>query len=147
MPIPHPQNGLVISYSYLWRDEAKEGLVEGRKNRPCAIVLVVQRENEPFPTVTVAPITHTPPHDIGVAVEIPATVKAHLKLDGERSWVILDDLNVFAWPGFDLVPIPGKKDRYDYGLLPPGFYRQLIMRVLELRQQRRVAPTPRDDGE
>jgi hypothetical protein len=43
MEFPQPEVGLVISYSYLWSDEAEAGHVEGRKNRPCAIVLVVQR--------------------------------------------------------------------------------------------------------
>ena len=42
MEFPLPEVGLVISYSYLWSDEAEAGHVEGRKIRPCAIVLVVQ---------------------------------------------------------------------------------------------------------
>lgn len=38
MSLPKPVPGLVISYSYLWSDEHKTGVEEGRKNRPCAIV-------------------------------------------------------------------------------------------------------------
>ncbi len=45
------------------------------------------------------------PHDPNVAVEIPLRVKEHLGLDSERSWVILEEVNIFTWPGFDLRPI------------------------------------------
>jgi len=55
MEFPQPEIGLVISYSYLWSDEAEAGHVEGRKNRPCAIVLVVQQVEGKAPVVTVVP--------------------------------------------------------------------------------------------
>jgi hypothetical protein len=105
---PEPGVGLVVSYSYLWSEEAEQGLVEGKKDRPCAIILAIE---EPAPNsakrkqVAVAPITHSPPHDISVAVEIPLRVKEHLRLDSERSWIMLNEVNVFRWPGFDLRPI------------------------------------------
>jgi hypothetical protein len=60
MEFPQPEVGLVISYSYLWSDEAEAGHVEGRKNRPCAIVLVVQEAEGNAPVVTVVPVTHRP---------------------------------------------------------------------------------------
>ncbi len=145
MALPEPQCGLVISYAYLWRRESEAGQTEGVKNRPCAIVLAVRREDGAPAIVTVAPITHTPPHDPAAAIEIPPRVKAHLGLDGERSWIVLNDFNEFAWPGFDLRPIPGKPGRYDYGFLPPGLYRSIAGRILELRQQGRVFISPRDE--
>lgn len=146
MGLPEPVNGLVVSYSYLWRSEARAGLVEGRKNRPCAIILAIRQSDERGVLVAVAPITHTPPRDLSVAVEIPASVKQHLGLDAERSWVILDEFNIFTWPGFDLATVPGSKERYDYGLLPPGLFRKIIEKFGELRRQNRVAPTPRDEA-
>lgn len=145
MALPKPENGLVICYSYLWRHEAVTGLTEGRKNRPAAILLCVQPQGSSAPQVTVAPITHRPPADPDICVEIPAAVKAHLGLDGEKSWVVLTDLNVFNWPGFDLHPIPGDPGRFAYGHLPPGFYRRLIERFLQLRQERKVRLQPRVD--
>jgi hypothetical protein len=145
MALPEPQCGLVISYAYLWRRESEAGQTEGVKNRPCAIVLAVRREGGAPAAVTVAPITHTPPHDPAAAIEIPPKVKAHLGLDGERSWIVLDDFNEFAWPGFDLRPVPGKPGRYDYGFLPPALYRSIIGRILELRQQGRMFILPRDE--
>ena len=145
---PDPEVGLVISYSYLWKEEEKQGLVEGRKDRPCAIVLTVEvpaAESNRRNQVAVVPITHSPPHDSSVAVEIPPRVKEHLGLDGERSWAILDEVNVFTWPGFDLRPIRRDEARIDYGLLPPKFFDRLIEKFKELRSQGKVAGASRDE--
>lgn len=145
---PEPEVGLVISYSYLWKEEEEQGLIEGRKNRPCAIVLTVEvpaAESNPRKQIAVAPITHSPPHDSSVAVEIPPRVKEHLGLDGERSWVILDEVNIFTWPGFDLRPIRRDETRIDYGLLPPKFFDRLIEKFKELRSQGKVAGASRDE--
>jgi hypothetical protein len=145
---PEPEVGLVISYSYLWKEEEEQGLVEGRKDRPCAIVLTVAvpaAESNRRKQVAVAPITHSSPHDPNVAVEIPPRVKEHLGLDGERSWVILDEVNIFTWPGFDLRPIRRGETRIDYGLLPPKLFDRLIEKFKELRSQGKVAGASRDE--
>ena len=134
MALPEPECGLVISYSYLWRNEYEAGKIEGVKNRPCAIILVVKNDND-SQTVTVAPITHTPPNNPAVAVEIPPRVKQYLGLDGERSWIILDDFNEFLWPGYDLRSISGKSGQYDYGLLPPALFKQIVSKIIDLRQK------------
>jgi len=78
MALPEPERGLVISYSYLWRHESETGQTEGLKDRPCAIVLAIDSKGTDAKTVTFAPITHTPPSDPAVAVEIPPKVKLHL---------------------------------------------------------------------
>jgi hypothetical protein len=129
-----PECGLVISYSYLWRNEYQAGKNEGLKNIPCAIILVVKNDNDSR-TVTVAPITHTPPINQAVAIEIPPKVKKHLGLDGEQSWIVLDDFNEFLWPGYDLRPISGKTGTYDYGFLPPVLFKQIVGKIIELRQK------------
>ena len=67
----------------------------------------------------------------------------HLGLDGERSWIILDDFNQFQWPGFDLRPIPKTLDKYDYGFLPPALYQQLTQKIIALHQNA-LKPTRRD---
>jgi hypothetical protein len=134
MALPEPECGLVISYSYLWRNEYEADKVEGLKNRPCAIILVVRNDDGGM-KVTVAPITHTKPVDPDAAMEIPAKVKAHLGLDNESSWIILDDFNEFVWPGYDLRTIAGKPGCYEYGFLPPVFFKQIVSKILELRYQ------------
>ena len=95
--------------------------------------------------MAVAPITHSPPHDPNVAVEIPLRVKEHLGLDSERSWVILEEVNIFTWPGFDLRPIKKGQSRVDYGLLPPKLFERLIAKFRELRAQGKVAGASRDE--
>jgi len=140
--LPEPECGLVISYSYLWRNEHEAGKIEGLKNRPCGIILVVDN-SDGSKKVTVAPLTHSKPKNLNVAIEIPAKVKQHLWLDGERSWIILDDFNEFLWPGYDLRPIPGKTDKYDYGFLPPALFKQITHKIIELRHQG-LSVIPRD---
>ena len=143
---PEPQPGLVISYAYLWSEEAERGLVEGRKDRPCAIIVAIEHPEKAGRTqVAVVPITHTPPRDLDVAIEIPRRVTEHLGLDGERSWIVVDEFNVFAWPGFDLRPIKGRGGRVDYGFLPPKFFASVIDRIERLEEDGTVEQTSRDD--
>lgn len=131
MTLPKPEGGLVLSYSYLWRSESESGRTEGVKDRPCVVVLVTRREGDNN-WVTVAPITHSPPSDPALAMEIPLAIKQHLGLDGSRSWIALDDFNEFIWPGYDLRFVPGGTGRYDHGFLPPNFYAQLMRRIFAL---------------
>jgi hypothetical protein len=94
--------------------------------------------------VYVLPVTHTPPSDPSVAIEIPPRVKEHLGLDNERSWIVLDEINDFLWPGYDLRLVPGSKPaRIDYGILPPRFFDRVRTAFLALAQARRVRRTPR----
>jgi len=128
MPLPLPQLGLVISYAYLWHHEHRAGQEEGRKNRPCVIVLALEHPDDHTTVVTVLPVTHLPPVDLSLAIELPQPIKRHLDLDGERSWVLLHEGNEFIWPGYDLQPLPHAEDRYDYGFLPPKLFRQIVVR-------------------
>ena len=89
------------------------------------------------------PDTHTLPAHPDIALRFHPRVKQHLGLDSERSWIILDDFNEFVWPGYDLRPIPGKAGRYDYGFLPPALFKQMVGKIIELRQKG-LAVTPRD---
>ena len=140
-----PEVGLVVSYSYLWSNEAAAGHVEGRKPRPCAIVMAVRPAEDRPLQVTVVPITHSPHSAPESAVEIPRRVAEHLGLDSDSSWVVLDEVNVFTWPGYDLRLISGQADRYDYGFLPPRFLDTLVERFATLRRGRQIAETSRDD--
>jgi hypothetical protein len=144
LSLPTPEPGLVIPYAYLWRHEHRKGQEEGRKVRPSVVVLAVQSPKGDTPRVTVAPITHTPPAKEGEAIELPPRVKHALGLDDERSWIVLNEVNQFAWPGYDIRPVPGSTDRFAYGFIPPKLYDTVIGRILELAAARRVAEIPRD---
>jgi len=143
MPIPQPEPGLVISYSYLWRHEHSNDLKEGRKTRPCVIVLAVE-ENDGEKIVTVVPITHTTPNNLSCAIEIPLKVKQHLKLDDNQSWIMIDEVNQFTWPGYDLRPTPNNKTRYDFGFIPPKLFDKIKTALLNLFLERRVKLVKRD---
>jgi len=144
MAFPEPQLGLVISYSYLWHHEYRAGREEGRQERPCVIVLAVENADERITLVRVVPVTHRLPDDPSVAVELPAGVKRHLGLDEERSWVILDELNEFVWPGFDLRPIPGSRGSFAYGFLPPRLFDRLMVTLGDAWRRGRGQATVRD---
>ena len=136
MSLPDPVPGLVIGYAYLWHEEARRGEEEGRKDRPCVIVLSVVPD-ESGAVVTVAPVTRSPPVDPAAAVELPAETKRRLGLDDARSWIVVGEVNRFRWPGPDLRPIPGSDPpRFDYGLLPARLFRRVREKLIDAASSR-----------
>jgi hypothetical protein len=144
MPFPEPRPGLVLSYAYLWHREHRAGQEEGRKDRPCVIVVAVRDTQEGPLIARVVPITHNIPDNVDAAIELPLAVKRHLGLDDARSWIILDEINEFAWPGFDLRPVQRTYDRYDFGSLPPRLFEVLVTKMGEVWRNGWGKKTPRD---
>ena len=96
--------------------------------------------------VLVLPVTHSPPAQAALAVEIPAQVKERLRLDAERSWVVLSEWNEFIWPGPDLRRAPGGDDNsVAYGMLPPRLFATIRDRFLALATARRARRVPRTE--
>ncbi len=78
-------------------------------------------------------MTHRPPEDARLAVEIPARVKQRLRLDGAQSWVVVSEWNEFIWPGPDLRRLPdGDESTVPYGMLPPSLFAIIRDRFLAL---------------
>lgn len=145
MTWPAPEPGLVVRYSYLWYEEARQGRGEGVKDRPCAVVLAVDDGAE-NPRVVVLPITHSPPSDPSVAMEIPAATKMRLGLDAERSWVVLREYNVFRWPGPDLrMVVNGVPESAAYGVLPRRFTMEMLKRFAAYVRQGKTRQTSRGE--
>jgi hypothetical protein len=145
LPLPEPVPGLVIRYSYLWRDEHRRGLEDGAKNRPCAIILVSDDIDERR-TVTVLPITHSPPDDPAAAVELPTTTKLRLGLDDDRSWVVVSEANRFVWPGPDLRPrVSRDAGSVAYGQLPRALFYEIRTKFLALARRRHATLVPRSE--
>ena len=142
MPLPRPEPGLVISYAYLWLAEHEQGREEGAKDRPSVVIMAVD-ESGGRTVVTVAPVTHTPPAWPEEAVEIPLATKQRLGLDEARSWVMVSEVNRFAWPGPDVRPIAA--ERFDYGVLPPNLFRQIRDRIGAVATKQRLAVVPRSE--
>ncbi len=136
MSLPEPTPGLVISYAYLWHEEARRGREAGSEDRPCVVVLSAIQD-ESGSVVTVAPVTHRPPADPETAVELPAETKRRLGLDDERSWVAVGEVNRFHWPGPDVRPIPGSDPpSFSYGLLPAKLFLRIRERLIDVASSR-----------
>lgn len=144
MKIPAPEAGLVISYAFLWHHEAAAGREEGVKDRPCAIIAAIKR-GDGDPRVVVLPITHTPPSAEAVSVEIPPAVKRHLRLDDERSWIVVNEGNDFVWPGPDLRATAHDPDTIAYGFLPPKLFARVREAFLELHGGGGIRPIKRTE--
>lgn len=146
MTLPDPVPGLVIRHAFLWSHEVARGQREAAKSRPCAIVIAAAQDNSGATRVTVAPITHSPPDDDTACVELPAKIARELGLDDDRQWLRFDELNYFDWPGFDLSPLPGTDAKYDYGMLPRGFFERVKAAILNrFRAGEHTAVSSRDD--
>lgn len=144
MSLPKPFAGLVIRYGYLWRDQHRQGLETGLKDRPCVVVLAVETKDNAL-LVTVAPITHTAPKTADDAVEIPLIVKQRLGLDTEKSWVVTTEVNRFTWPSYDLAPINQTPPyRYDYGVVPPHLFVKIRDAIVKRWLNKTLRLTGRD---
>ena len=90
------------------------------------------------------PISHAPPSDPRLAVELPAAVKRRLTLDDERSWVVLAEANRFVWPGPDLRPLqPGDPRSVAYGPLPHGLFEVIRLRFIAALKGHAASTVPR----
>ena len=133
---PSPIPGLVIRYAYLWKREADKGQTEGLKARPCVVVLCVE-EVDGETVVTVAPITHSPPDDLALAIALTPATRRRLGLDAEKNWILATELNSFGWPGPDLMPTP--TGEYAYGELPAVVFEALKQKILSEATPGRVS--------
>lgn len=123
-----PKVGQVVEHYFLWQREHAEGLAEGRKSRPCLILIVEVRAGL-SPRVTLVPITSQSPRGESAALAIPRALNARIGLDpGRDAWLVIDEANVFVWPGFDLVP--QSNGGFVRGTVTAGFFQQVRSAVL-----------------
>ena len=113
------------------------------KDRPCAVVLAAEEASGDL-VVTVAPITHAPPRNPGIAVALTPGVKRRLGLDEAASWIVADEVNRFAWPGPDVRPVSSRKpDQFDWGFLPEDMFDELRRKIVALARAKDLAVVPR----
>ena len=103
-----PKPGLVIRFDFLWKEEESAGHTDGRKDRPCAIILATRPKEGGTRDVILCPITHSPPQKSESAIEIPVKLARHLKLDDERSWIKTHQINTVEWD----------RNRLPFGVVP-----------------------------
>jgi hypothetical protein len=137
--IPFP--GMVVRYSFLWSSEARAGEVEGRKDRPCVVVTAVRGAPDGRYRVRVLPITHRP-SEAARSVEVPPKVKRHLGLDADASWIVLDEVNEFVWPGVDLRPVSRSRPGvWTFGVLPVELFDAIGSKLRAIVRQRKTVRT------
>jgi hypothetical protein len=141
MAFPEPKPGLVVRYDYLWSREAAQGRDQG-KDRPTCLLAATDRLTRPR-HVVLLPITHTPPDDDTVGIEIPTKVKQALGLDDAPSWVVVSEHNIDEWPNAGLSPLPGKPGVFSYGFIPPGLFQRIKASFLDLARQKKTAAVHR----
>ncbi len=128
-----PENGLVISYDFLWHDEVRRGQEYGSKEHPCAIVLAGEIQTNGDREVFVCAISHSPPAADQLAVEIPYKVAKHLGLDDQQMWIKTHEVNIFTWAKdrlpYGLVKAPNGS--FSYGIVPPALYEKMRDNVVE----------------
>ncbi|MBL4590746.1 MAG: type II toxin-antitoxin system PemK/MazF family toxin [Phycisphaerales bacterium] len=146
MPI-EPKPGLVIRYDFLWKEEKQAGIEDGRKDRPCAIVLTMNEKQDGSKDVLLCAITHSPPAKNETAVEIPPKVARHLGLDHNRSWIKTDQINRLTWAKGRTPPgvTPARKGKWEFGMMPQALGKQMHNQVREKAKSRFLKTVERDE--
>jgi hypothetical protein len=144
---PKPAPGLVIRYSFLWKEDYDSGRYEASKDRPCAIVMAARVKETDDVQVVVVPITHAEPlpHEVQTSIEVPPKIAKAIGLDTGRHWVRISQLNRFIWPGYDLRPRPDAPERIDYVFIPEAFFNQIKAAILAENSRQKLSFTPRDE--
>ncbi len=141
-----PKPGLVIRYDFLWKDDRDAGLVYGRKDRPCVVVLASEPGENRACQVLVCAITHAPPASDNLAVEIPHKVAQHLGLDDDRMWIKTDQVNVFLWEEGRLPfgVTPARKGKWAFGILPYQLVKLAFDQVRQHSREQTIAVVERE---
>lgn len=140
-----PEPADVISYAYLWHREAVVGQEEGLKDRP-VVVVVAQQIVSGRTQLFVVPVTHSQPAQGSHAIEMPQSVKRHLGLDADRSWMIVSELNSFLWSGPDVRPaLHGATGSPLYGPIPEWLFERVKAAVLDRSNRGKLLTTRRTE--
>lgn len=116
MPLPSLDLGLVVRYEYLWH--RRIGAPTADKDHPACVIATFRHEGVPDDFVVYLPISHTPPGEGEVGVELSAHAKRIAGLDWAPQWVLISECNIDIWPQ-DIRTLPGQPERFHYGHLPP----------------------------
>ena len=135
----HPQPGDIWDYPYLWARQAQSGETEGRKPRPVAVAVLLERADGRTGIMMLA-ITSQAPGPDRRALEIPQTERRRAGLDLERRlWVILDEHNR------DIVETSFYLEPQGWiGALSARFRKQVQAAFVTALRERGSAPVRRD---
>jgi hypothetical protein len=135
-----PRIGHVLRYPYLWARQALSGETEGRKTRPCAVVLAIT--NQVGNTeLRLCAITTQPPSSSNRAISVPEIERRRAGLDtGIGLWVILDEHNVDVFEhSFYIEP------QSHIGVFSPAFTKALQQGMIAVLKERIGKTVKRSD--
>lgn len=140
-----PREAEVIRYAYLWSHEAAAGRDEGVKDRPCAVVLSSVKADGRV-VLLVVPVTSRKPDNPGEAIEIPLPTRRRLGLQEAPCWVVVTEVNRFAFPGPDLRPADNPSGPFFVqGTLPSRLFLEVRDAVTRHARERRLRTVSRND--
>ena len=112
---PFPKPGEVHNYCYLFKADADRGAIEGDKARPVLVVAAGEGK------VVVMAITTKGEFSTSATIRIPEAVARTMGLPRpDESWLLVSEINVFTWVGYDLRLVPGRESSL-FGRSTPGF--------------------------
>jgi hypothetical protein len=120
-----PKVGDILNYIFLFAHEAKSR-DEGVKERPCVVIMADPQQQR----VLVAPLT-TQGDRYADTLPVPDEVCRIVKLRGPTA-VVLNELNIFTWLGYDVRPLHDTNDIM-IGRFPPGFTSKVLMAIKNRR--------------
>lgn len=120
-----PRVGDILNYIFLFAHEARHR-DEGVKERPCVVIMADPQRQR----VLVAPLT-TKGDSYPETLPVPAEVCRIARLGGPTA-VVLNELNLFTWLGYDVRPLHGTDDIY-IGRFPPGFTAKVMAAIKSRR--------------
>ena len=109
-----PKVGLIVRYDFVWAADAEKGILDGDKDRPCAIMTMSEPSDARSRVIAVAPITHSPIQtDRGeTGLEIPTWALGTTSLDQRTSYIKTHEINTLEW----------RDDYLPYGIKPAFQY-------------------------
>ena len=138
MAIETPPRGSVIVYPYLWLRQAASGETEGRKDRPCCLLLSVEDAKTHEHHLMLLAISSQPPTLDQAAIEIPATERRRAGLSRYPSaWIVTSEFN------YDIAE---RSFYFDPSLPPLGrFSAEFLKLVAQAVQSQRARRISRQD--
>ena len=123
-----PKRAEILHYCYLFAHEADKSRTEGAKDRP---ILVINTDGNRYIVAAITTKGERNPD----AIAIPENVARAANI-APGSSVVVSEVNVFDWPGFDIRPFTSKAG-WVFGRMTPGFFNKIITE-LESRRPRVV---------
>lgn len=135
-----PKAGDVLRYPYLWARQARAGETEGRKPRPCAVVLAVTNHTDKT-HFRLCAITTQNPIEGTLAVAVPDTEKRRAGLDRQIPlWVVIDEHNVDVFEmSYHIEP------QSQMGVFSAAFTKELQRQMIAALQSRVAQSIRRSD--